>query len=236
VSQCAYCYSSNRKATQPFSSLLYTSLNGRTKARLDTLGTYQNWRGIEWWEEGYEELWAETAPPTHQDATDTIHTGTNSADENASSSLPYTTTYTCPVTKSQKPRTTSAKDKVVYLTADSDFELSELDPTETYIIGGIVDKNRYKVPCTTLPQESFRFANDKGYGSYQALCANKAQGQGIRTARLPIGVYLKELPTRKVLTVNQVRPSNPLSISDALYTRTFHTYTLINFVDQYTWN
>jgi tRNA (guanine9-N1)-methyltransferase len=38
----------------------------------------------------------------------------------------------------------------------------------------------------------------------QALCKNKAQSQSIRTARLPIGIYLKELPTRKVLTVNQV--------------------------------
>ncbi|PVG03531.1 hypothetical protein CPB86DRAFT_779247 [Serendipita vermifera] len=181
VSQCAYCYSSNRKATQPFSSLLYTSLNGRTKVRLDTLGTYQNWRGVEWWEEGYEELWA--------DAT-TIATASTSVPQDTTeeegpiidgeSSL-STRTYTCPVTNTLKPRTSSSKDKVVYLTADSDFELSELDPTETYIIGGIVDKNRYK-----------------------ALCADKAQGQGIRTARLPIGVYLKELPTRKVLTVNQV--------------------------------
>jgi len=28
--------------------------------------------------------------------------------------------------------------------------------------------------------------------------------QGIRTARLPIGTYLAQLPSRKVLTVNQV--------------------------------
>lgn len=38
----------------------------------------------------------------------------------------------------------------------------------------------------------------------QFLCQNKATAQGIRTARLPIGKYLKELKTRKVLTVNQV--------------------------------
>lgn len=40
---------------------------------------------------------------------------------------------------------------------------------------------------------------------FQNLCEGKAKSQGIRTARLPIGVFLSELPTRKVLTVNQVR-------------------------------
>lgn len=38
----------------------------------------------------------------------------------------------------------------------------------------------------------------------QNLCSEKATEQGIRAARLPIGTYLSELPTRKVLTVNQV--------------------------------
>ena len=38
----------------------------------------------------------------------------------------------------------------------------------------------------------------------QNLCLNKALKSGIRTARLPIGRYLASLPTRKVLTVNQV--------------------------------
>ncbi|KAI5833804.1 hypothetical protein K523DRAFT_397280 [Schizophyllum commune Tattone D] len=70
---------------------------------------------------------------------------------------------------------------VVYLTADSEVELSELKEDETYIIGGICDHNRYK-----------------------NLCLNKAKETGIRTARLPIGRYLAHMPTRKVLTVNQV--------------------------------
>lgn len=39
---------------------------------------------------------------------------------------------------------------------------------------------------------------------FQNLCLDKAKESGIRTARLPIGQYLASLPTRKVLTVNQV--------------------------------
>jgi len=72
------------------------------------------------------------------------------------------------------------KQTVVYLTADSDEELTELKPDETYVIGGICDHNRLKNECL-----------------------NKAQASGIRTARLPIGTYLSDLRTRKVLTVNQ---------------------------------
>ncbi|KAF9062229.1 guanine-1-methyltransferase-domain-containing protein [Rhodocollybia butyracea] len=64
---------------------------------------------------------------------------------------------------------------------DSTEELEELLPDEVYIIGAIVDRNRYK-----------------------NLTFEKAEAQSIRHARLPIGKYLNSLPSRKVLTVNQV--------------------------------
>jgi tRNA (guanine9-N1)-methyltransferase len=39
----------------------------------------------------------------------------------------------------------AVKQTIVYLTADSDEELTELKPDETYVIGGICDHNRLKV-------------------------------------------------------------------------------------------
>ncbi|KAJ1920465.1 tRNA (guanine(9)-N(1))-methyltransferase [Mycoemilia scoparia] len=72
------------------------------------------------------------------------------------------------------------KDKLVYLTADSPNILSTLDMDNIYIVGGLVDKNRY--PKLTL---------------------DKANKQGISHGQLPIGEYI-QLGSRSVLTVNQV--------------------------------
>ncbi|ESZ90349.1 hypothetical protein SBOR_9268 [Sclerotinia borealis F-4128] len=70
--------------------------------------------------------------------------------------------------------------KIIYLTSDSEHTLSTLTPNTTYIIGGIVDKNRHK-----------------------GLCYRRACEAGIPTAKLPIGEYLT-MQSRTVLTVNHV--------------------------------
>ncbi|KAI9324525.1 guanine-9--methyltransferase domain-containing protein 2-like protein [Obelidium mucronatum] len=72
------------------------------------------------------------------------------------------------------------KDNIVYLTADSPTILEDLEDTKAYIIGGIVDRNRYK-----------------------NLCFKRAEAAGLKTAQLPIGEYI-QMASRKVLTVNQV--------------------------------
>ncbi|CAI1706212.1 hypothetical protein SEUBUCD646_0O00670 [Saccharomyces eubayanus] len=73
-----------------------------------------------------------------------------------------------------------SKDKIVYLTADTDEKLDRLEPGMRYIVGGIVDKNRYK-----------------------ELCLKKAQKLGIPTRRLPIDEYIN-LEGRRVLTTTHV--------------------------------
>ena len=70
--------------------------------------------------------------------------------------------------------------EVVYLTSDSPNTLQTLEPRSTYIIGGIVDKNRHKGIC------------------YQRAC-----DRNVKTAKLPIGEYL-QLSSRHVLTTNHV--------------------------------
>lgn len=69
---------------------------------------------------------------------------------------------------------------IIYLTSDSPNTLEVLSPYTTYIIGGIVDKNRHK-----------------------GLCYKRACERSIPTARLPIGEFMT-MQSRTVLTVNHV--------------------------------
>lgn len=63
----------------------------------------------------------------------------------------------------------------IYLTADTDDTLDSLEPGKTYIIGGIVDKNRYK-----------------------GLCRAKADRLGIRAAKLPLSQEMLQAVERNV--------------------------------------
>lgn len=138
-SQLAYVYSINRRSSNPFRSLLFTSLNGRTLSRLEKLNDagYKRWAGTEWWTEGYETLWvqnsAESAPGGGENSRGAA-TKDDRGEENENDNGPEKLLAT-PV----------SQDCVVYLTADSTEVLEELKEGETYVIGGLCDHNRYKV-------------------------------------------------------------------------------------------
>jgi len=70
-------------------------------------------------------------------------------------------------------------DKIIYLTADTENELIDLEIGYCYVIGGIVDRNRHKM-----------------------LCANEAKKYNVRTARLPINQYIDDTQYL-ILTTNQ---------------------------------
>lgn len=70
--------------------------------------------------------------------------------------------------------------QLVYLTAESETVLTELDDEKVYVIGGLVDHNHHKGLCHRLALEA-----------------------GIATARLPIQEQM-ELNSRTVLTVDHV--------------------------------
>lgn len=83
-------------------------------------------------------------------------------------------------TKSSPVDFPAAGPSIVYLSSDSPHTLETLSPNTSYIIGGIVDKNRHK-----------------------GLCYKRACERGIPTAKLPIGEYMT-MQSRSVLAINHV--------------------------------
>jgi tRNA (guanine9-N1)-methyltransferase len=97
---------------------------------------YKRWVNTEWWHEDYHQLWrAKGEVPPSMEADLSIQQEECGPRDIA---IPEDET-----TRNQSR--TDVQQNVIYLTADSEEELTELKPEVIYIIGGICDHNRYKV-------------------------------------------------------------------------------------------
>ncbi|KAL1958952.1 hypothetical protein VTO42DRAFT_3505 [Malbranchea cinnamomea] len=158
ASQITRCYSDNSRA--PYRAhLVVASFNKKLKERFDTVlrKQYDKWRGVTLTGDDFVTA-AQAAQDRMQGPDGGKLLGAFSDQTQA------------------KPE----DGEVIYLTSDSPHTLTELKPYHTYIIGGLVDKNRHK-----------------------GICYKRAMERGVKTARLPIGDYM-QMASRFVLATNHV--------------------------------
>jgi tRNA (guanine9-N1)-methyltransferase len=160
-SQLTRCYSSNRAASRR-ARLVVSSFGGRLKHRFETVlaNNHLGWKGVAFTADDFVAAATAAAAATH---------AAEEGDKDAE-----------PAGQDDALGPAGRPPAVVYLTADSPHTLSALAPHTSYVVGGLVDKNRHKGAC------------------YKRACA-----AGVATARLPIGEYLT-LQGRAVLATNHV--------------------------------
>lgn len=159
--QITRCYSDNRQA--PFRAhLAVASFGGRLKDRYDNVLSkqYKSWQNFRFFDEDFVAVAEKAKEWMKGDKGGKIAGALVQNGDSTSSD--------------------QEEGEVVYLSSESDVTLERLKPYSTYIIGGLVDKNRHK-----------------------GICYRRAQAAGIKTARLPIGEFLK-MNSRQVLATNHV--------------------------------
>ncbi|KKK16020.1 hypothetical protein ARAM_006557 [Aspergillus rambellii] len=151
-------YSENNRS--PYSThLVVSSFDKLLKERFETVlhKTHENWRGVRFMEEDF------------------LHAANQATEwmqgpEGGKMVGPF----------ADKTDAKPEDGEIIYLSSDSPETLTELKPYSTYIIGGLVDKNRHK-----------------------GICYERATELGIKTAKLPIGDYI-QMAHRSVLATNHV--------------------------------
>lgn len=151
--QIMFCYGYNKSHTNPV-KLYVTGIGERCKSQL-TKSSYKSWAGIEFFYEDFPLIPMFQSNPSKDDeqAKDVVLASQNKL---------------------------KFDDNIIYLSSDAAETLETLNSDHTYIIGGIVDRNKYK-----------------------GITYQKALSLGIRTAKLPIKEHLKLLGSH-ILTINHV--------------------------------
>jgi tRNA (guanine9-N1)-methyltransferase len=165
ASQITRCYSDN-KNSKFRAHLTISSFGGHLRERFDGLlnGVYKSWKGMRFMDGDFVET-AEKAKEWMAETNGKPFKGAFAK---------YADLEAAQIEKLKQ------QGEVVYLSSESDETLEELKPFSTYIVGGLVDKNREK-----------------------GVCHKRATSRGVRTAKLPIGKYLN-MASRKVLATNHV--------------------------------
>jgi tRNA (guanine9-N1)-methyltransferase len=167
--QITRCYSDNRKAKYR-AHLALSSFGGKMKERFDGIlaQQYTSWKGFQFFEDDFVAVankskeWM-AKPQDGQDIGAIRPSGVEEAQGDQAES-----------------GNADGEGEIIYLSSESDNVLTHLKPNSTYIIGGLVDKNRHK-----------------------GICHKRAVNRGIKTAKLPIKEYL-EMRDRQVLVTNHV--------------------------------
>lgn len=165
ASQITRCYSDTHKS--PFRPhMAICSFTGKLRERFDNiLSHYKGWKGVHFLESDF----VDASDSARNWMTDPVQGG------KIAGALDVDNGLTPEIIEKMKQ-----EGEVVYLSSEASDTLTELKPYSTYIIGGLVDKNREK-----------------------GICYKRATQRGVRTAKLPIGEYL-QMSSRKVLATNHV--------------------------------
>lgn len=177
-SQVTRAYSDNRNAKYR-SHLWIAGFNGRLQARFDGAlrSVQKNWKGVHFHDGSFLEAAVKARQGMAEKPGEMIASLQKSVDEPVAWTKDPVDPF--PLDEPEPPLSEEYKD-VVYLSSDSPYTLERLEPHTTYVIGGLVDKNREK-----------------------GLCYRRARELGIRTAKLPIGQFMV-MQSRTVLATNHV--------------------------------
>ncbi|KAL2171754.1 hypothetical protein VTG60DRAFT_1752 [Thermothelomyces hinnuleus] len=179
-SQLVRSYAMNRKAKYQ-ACLHFSSWKGKLKERFETVlqNAHRNWKNVSFHEGDFKEAAKKAQEQMAGLQGGEVFDLIKPSDGGQGSSSDNNGGWTHPTTEAE-PEGEDVDRSVVYLTSESPYTLDRLEANTSYVIGGIVDKNREK-----------------------GLCYKRAKEFKVRTAKLPIGEYMA-MQSRFVLTTNQV--------------------------------
>lgn len=200
--QITRCYADNKNALYR-AHLAVSSFGGRMRERYEGLlrSQHRHWKGIRFCEEDFVKVAEMAQEWMREGKTGGVVAGALASDEfpveekiaeaneqtaDADEKTAVAVEETATRQSHQDIPTFPIHDEpghpgeVVYLSSDSAHTLTHLSPYSTYIIGGLVDRNRHK-----------------------GVCYKAALDAGIKTAKLPIGEFM-QMSSRQVLATNHV--------------------------------